>query len=715
MAELSLEELSAVLEAPAVSSESGRARGYQSPQQWRQALALDDLEDREGLPRGLMTAVLTRESHGYPTVRSKAGAQGLFQFMPATAQAYQIDPLNPEQAAAAAAKELGSHYKRYGGDLSQTLAAWNWGSGNLQKKGMANAPKETRNFISWITGLLEPRSAEADERHRSQGAATAAPSGPLTLEGLEQLFGTPAPGGQQPQGGASPAPTGSQPPPPVSRLTPADGRPSPPPATSTPAQDAAYRQWAAQQGEGGTQVPAPTSQAARQLLVDPAARQEPPSLSLRTPSDVSIDIEKTSPPGPEPDKGVLSDLPPWAKWAAATGVSTVGGLGGAALGSVVGPVGSVAGELGGSYLARWLNVKLGLEEPGLVGDIASVAVPAAFRGVGAVMRGGIPRLPGAGAVRHEAAQEALEGLEGRVGPLVESEVLLRQAGQHNAPIATGNLWRESGALLRAERALPRSTQNQEVIRVAQDMLDMARQSPRGAIPMQHLNAVRMRVRLLMDQASRDNWPQAQGLRRIYGSMMDDIEAAATRGVPGARQLKEGLTAYRQERALDDLTDLWSMGKGLQETPAGEVYIYGKRILNNFEKKLTDDPRFRGSFSPQELTDIRQTLRDVSRLTPGPPGGGVLSRRFFEIGGAVTGTSLGGPLTGMAMAAAPTVIAAAMRTQAGRWAIRQAMAEGKGRLTAAGYAMINEAVRKGLEAAEPERPQPGLSGRPGQWP
>ena len=143
------------------SSPAATPARYQDPQQWRAQLGLDDLEDREGLPRGTMTAVLTRESNGYPTAKSPKGAQGLFEFMPATAKSYGIDPLNPQQAADAAAKELGSHYKRYEGDLQQTLAAWNWGSGNLQKQGIANAPKETRNFITWVSGLLSPRSAEA--------------------------------------------------------------------------------------------------------------------------------------------------------------------------------------------------------------------------------------------------------------------------------------------------------------------------------------------------------------------------------------------------------------------------------------------------------------------------------------------------------------------------------------------------------------------------
>lgn len=148
---------------------------------WRRDLDLDRLEDEQKLPRGLLSSVLRHESAGDPNATSKAGAGGLFQLMPATAASYKADPYNPQQAAPAAAKELGSHWRRYGGDLSQTLAAWNWGSGNLQRKGLENAPTETRNFIRNVSRGVGDRYAGGDtvtDMPLSTGSKTASPSKP---------------------------------------------------------------------------------------------------------------------------------------------------------------------------------------------------------------------------------------------------------------------------------------------------------------------------------------------------------------------------------------------------------------------------------------------------------------------------------------------------------------------------------------------------------
>ena len=129
--------------------------------QWRQTLKLDDLERQYQLPSGLMTSVLRQESGGDPRVKSSAGAQGIFQFMPKTAAAYKIDPFDPQQAAPAAAKELSTLYKKYRGDVDMTLAAWNWGQGNVDRKGMANMPRETRGFLTNVKRFLGPGVAEA--------------------------------------------------------------------------------------------------------------------------------------------------------------------------------------------------------------------------------------------------------------------------------------------------------------------------------------------------------------------------------------------------------------------------------------------------------------------------------------------------------------------------------------------------------------------------
>ena len=60
-------------------------------------LGLAELEKQHSLPSGLLTAVMHAESAGNPNAVSKAGALGLFQFMPKTAKAYGINPLDPSK------------------------------------------------------------------------------------------------------------------------------------------------------------------------------------------------------------------------------------------------------------------------------------------------------------------------------------------------------------------------------------------------------------------------------------------------------------------------------------------------------------------------------------------------------------------------------------------------------------------------------------------
>lgn len=129
---------------------------------WEAKLGFSNLERQHGLPPGTLRAVMQAESAGNPRAVSPKGAKGLFQFMPATAQEYGIDPLIPEQAAPAAAKMLGGLYKQYGGDVNKMLAGYNWGSGNLQRKGLAKAPAETRNYINKITSQLGSQNISID-------------------------------------------------------------------------------------------------------------------------------------------------------------------------------------------------------------------------------------------------------------------------------------------------------------------------------------------------------------------------------------------------------------------------------------------------------------------------------------------------------------------------------------------------------------------------
>jgi len=121
-----------------------------------------ELEKQHGLPSGLLQSVMMAESAGNPNAVSPKGAQGLFQFMPQTAKAYGINPLDPQQAAVGAARMYGDLSKQFGGDVPSMLAAYNWGSGNLTKKGMENAPKETRDYINKVQSGMGKQYAQAD-------------------------------------------------------------------------------------------------------------------------------------------------------------------------------------------------------------------------------------------------------------------------------------------------------------------------------------------------------------------------------------------------------------------------------------------------------------------------------------------------------------------------------------------------------------------------
>ena len=111
----------------------------------------DQIEQKFGLPGGLLDAVWSQESARGKYMLSPAGAQGHFQFMPATAKQYGLsDPNNLEQSANAAGRMFSDLLKKYNGDIPKTLAGYNWGQGNVDKYGLDKAPKETVNYINKI-------------------------------------------------------------------------------------------------------------------------------------------------------------------------------------------------------------------------------------------------------------------------------------------------------------------------------------------------------------------------------------------------------------------------------------------------------------------------------------------------------------------------------------------------------------------------------------
>jgi len=106
------------------------------------------------LPVDFFTRLIWQESSFRPGVTSRAGAQGVAQFMPGTAQERKLaDPFDPEQAIPKSAELLGELRARFG-NLGLAAAAYNGGPARVENwlEGRGGLPGETRSYVSLITG-----------------------------------------------------------------------------------------------------------------------------------------------------------------------------------------------------------------------------------------------------------------------------------------------------------------------------------------------------------------------------------------------------------------------------------------------------------------------------------------------------------------------------------------------------------------------------------
>ncbi|HEU5162394.1 MAG TPA: transglycosylase SLT domain-containing protein [Thermoanaerobaculia bacterium] len=158
--------------------------------------SIEKVLDQQGLPRALAWLPVI-ESAYIPTLTSRVGARGIWQFMPPTAREYGLrvdwwvdERADPEKSTKAAARYLKDLHRMFGGDWSLALAAYNCGPGRvertLDREGVETfwellertaLPKETRGYVPTFWATLRIVSDPA-----SHGFELSPPAEPEVVE-----------------------------------------------------------------------------------------------------------------------------------------------------------------------------------------------------------------------------------------------------------------------------------------------------------------------------------------------------------------------------------------------------------------------------------------------------------------------------------------------------------------------------------------------------
>lgn len=109
-----------------------------------------------GVSKDLLKAMAKAESNFRADATSHCGAMGIMQLMPQTAASLGVtDAYNPEQNIMGGAQYISRLLEKYNGNLSFAVAAYNAGSGNVDKYGGIPPFNETQNYVVKVLRYLE--------------------------------------------------------------------------------------------------------------------------------------------------------------------------------------------------------------------------------------------------------------------------------------------------------------------------------------------------------------------------------------------------------------------------------------------------------------------------------------------------------------------------------------------------------------------------------
>ena len=109
------------------------------------------LARRHGVAEPLVHAVIEVESRYNPKAVSRAGAMGLMQLMPKTADRFSVaDAFDPVQNVDAGVRYLKELLERYSGQVRLALAAYNAGEEAVERHGGIPPYRETINYVKRV-------------------------------------------------------------------------------------------------------------------------------------------------------------------------------------------------------------------------------------------------------------------------------------------------------------------------------------------------------------------------------------------------------------------------------------------------------------------------------------------------------------------------------------------------------------------------------------
>jgi soluble lytic murein transglycosylase-like protein len=134
------------------------AETLKSPNEKRRLIDKDKIEisvnkaaAKYNLPTKLIKAVIRAESNFNSHAVSTAGAQGLMQLMPATAEELGVkNPFDIDQNVDGGTRYLRKMLDKFGGDIKMALAAYNAGPGTVERY-QGNVPyRETKQYVNRV-------------------------------------------------------------------------------------------------------------------------------------------------------------------------------------------------------------------------------------------------------------------------------------------------------------------------------------------------------------------------------------------------------------------------------------------------------------------------------------------------------------------------------------------------------------------------------------